>query len=76
MIENFWFESGTIAADMVENKLKFHRNMANARYMIDNLSMKSGDEIKINYRIFYDGDTQTSKIELKDINGADYEKFG
>ncbi len=76
MIENFWFEPWTISTGQVENELKFHRNMINSRYMIDNLSMKAGDEIKINYRVFYDGDVQTSTIDIKDVNGSDYEKFG
>lgn len=76
MIENFWFETGTISSDKVENQLKFHRDMANARYMIDNLSMRAGDEIKINYRLFYDWETQINNIELKDIDWKDYPKFG
>ncbi|MCK9466717.1 MAG: FG-GAP-like repeat-containing protein [Candidatus Absconditabacterales bacterium] len=76
MIENFWFEPGTISTGKVENELKFHRDMNNFRYMIDNLSMKAGDEIKIHYRLHYDGQVETQKIEIKDVDGNDYEKFG
>jgi hypothetical protein len=53
MIENFRFEPGTISSNKVEKELELHRNMINARYMIDNLSIKAGEEVKINYRVFY-----------------------
>jgi ribosomal protein S24E len=68
MVEYFWFETGTISEQKIENELKFHRDMNNSRYMIDNLSMNAGDEIKIHYWIFYDGDTEIQTIELKDVD--------
>lgn len=75
MIENFWFEPGTISTWKVENELKFHWDMNNFRYMIDNLSMNAGEEIKIHYRVFYDGQTEIQTIDIKDVDWNDYEKF-
>lgn len=75
MVEYFWFETGTISEQKIENELKFHRDMNNSRYMIDNLSMDAGDEIKIHYWIFYDGDTEIQTIELKDVDWNEYKKF-
>jgi len=75
MIENFWFTSGTISPEKVENELLFHRDLNKGWYMMDNLSMNAGDEIEINYRLYYDGDIKTQKIELQDVDGNQYPKF-
>jgi hypothetical protein len=75
-IENFWLESNIIATQRSESGMKFHRDMQKSRYMIDNISMQAGNEIRINYRVFYNGETETHKIDIKDVDGNDYEKFG
>jgi len=36
--------------------------------MIDNLSMNAGEEIKIHYRVFYDGQTEIQTIDIKDVD--------
>ncbi len=76
MIEHFWFDTWTsISEYTIENELEFHWDMVNSRYMIDNLHLSAWDEIVINYRLTYDGDVQTSKIEIKDVNWEDYHWF-
>jgi len=75
MIENFWFESGTVTPDQVNNVMKIHRNLDNARYMIDNIWMKSGDIIKIHYRLYYEW-TDIMNISLKDLDGTNYKQYG
>jgi hypothetical protein len=76
MIEHFWFESWSIDEYKIEDEIEFHRDMVNSRYMIDNLKLSNGDEVKIKYRIIYDGDIQTNKIEIKDIDWNEYHEFG
>jgi len=46
-----------------------------AEYMIDNIHMNAWDTMIFHYRLKYDGDTQTNKIEIKDINWSDYERW-
>lgn len=76
MIENFWFTTWSISSEKVENELIFHWDMDNARYMIDNLSLNSGDTVEINYWLYYDGDISTNQIEIIDVDGDKYSKFG
>ncbi len=75
MMEHFWFDTGSISQDTVENELKFHRDISKARYMIDNIILSAWEELRFNYWATYDGDVQTNKIEIGDINGADYERW-
>lgn len=74
MIENFWFEEW-VDQDMIDNELIFHWDMVNSRYMIDNINMDEGQDIVIKYWVYYDGDVQTNKIEIQDIDGKDYERW-
>jgi|GEM_PF-5798876 len=76
MIANFWFDIGSVSEYQVEEEMKFHWDMDNSRYMVDNIIMDQNDEIVLNYWVYYDGDVQTQKIELDDVNGENYMEFG
>ncbi len=76
MMEYFWFDTGSISEYEIENELEFHRDMVNSRYMMDNIIMSAWDELRFNYRVTYDEDVQTSKIEIKDIEWDNYHWFG
>ena len=75
IIDNFRFESWTITPYKVNNELKIHRDLDHARYMIDNIWMKTWDIIKIHYWLYYKW-ADIMNIALKDIDGNNYKQNG
>lgn len=73
--DSWYVQNGKITTEQLEDMYRnSHRDLDNARFMLDNIHMKAWDSLKFSYWIVYNNDSIIN-INIEDMAAKDFKKY-
>lgn len=78
-LENYWFDESYVTNWYITSwqieDITIHRDLDNARYMIDNIHMKAWDKLKFSYWLIYNNPNQVMDISIDTLTWSKFSQY-
>ena len=78
-LENYWFDGSYVTNWYISSwqieDITMHRDLDNARYMIDNIHMKAWDKLKFSYWLVYNNPDSLMDISIDTLTWSNFSQY-